>query len=768
MKITEGSRIKGRYKITTELSSTDLEKTYQVKDLDHPEKKSFIATRFSPMTYIKNNNERVLRVSRLGEFQKDKISVRKPISLKIKGLIGTLLNRKFPITILQILGGHNPENSFLLSTGFEFLEIPLNDIQEAFSLSIKNLGQVCHRESIPDLIATFEEDGEFYIIQELIEGQSLNDSFSHSRSWEQSKVLDLLIKILEILVLLHKSNIKHLNLHPGCFRYRIANHQLVLTDFAVFQGIVAAVVNTKLDGNLIQMGIPGYAAPEQAQGQCKFSSDIYAVGMMGVQALTGIHPTKLLKDPETGTKIWRYAIPDQNTRLVKILEGMTANAFQRYRDATDVLETLQNLRAQQQQEIDRKRQDLKNRQEQCERQEKENAKADRRQRQRKYALLILCLILSVGSFSLGPLVYQLYQRTKLEKYVRDCQINFRSEEPNLANTTLTTLAMKVDAACENVLINSQASIRDQAAAQLQRGIVSLVLWKNEKELGNQIGAEVKLTEAIASFTTAAEHYGQASFYLGLSTVIQAHTPSQSNSPQPYFSSLFEEYSRAAEDYYKNHRLVDNNDIPILVKLAFFRIRIGNYNSQDIENVNQIFEKAKEHQPESLPLKYNHAILNISIGNYQEAIALLGGVANQVADNSDMHDFVYQTLGFVHLKLALSELSWSIGLNNFNAAQEAFSKIKSSKEKEIFTPYQELLERCITTPNTGVEEHNAISCNPSVMISQIVSFDKNENELFPIFPVYSCQENPALAITEEALTNKVLEPAFTELCSSDFW
>ena len=84
---------------------------------------------------------------------------------------------------------------------------------------------------------------------------------------------------------------------------------MALTDFAVFQGIAATIIKTNLDGSPIQTGIPGYAAPEQVQGNLEFSSDIYAVGMMGIQALTGKHPTKLSEDAETGTKIWRYATP---------------------------------------------------------------------------------------------------------------------------------------------------------------------------------------------------------------------------------------------------------------------------------------------------------------------------------------------------------------------------------------------------------------------------------------------------------------------------
>ncbi|WP_240039115.1 MULTISPECIES: hypothetical protein [Okeania] len=50
----------------------------------------------------------------------------------------------------------------------------------------------------------------------------------------------------------------------------------------------------------VAVGTPGYMPGEQSNGQPKLSSDIYAVGMVGIKALTGKDPHNLQKDSKTG------------------------------------------------------------------------------------------------------------------------------------------------------------------------------------------------------------------------------------------------------------------------------------------------------------------------------------------------------------------------------------------------------------------------------------------------------------------------------------
>ncbi|MFH7026215.1 MAG: hypothetical protein ACHBN1_12625 [Heteroscytonema crispum UTEX LB 1556] len=98
----------------------------------------------------------------------------------------------------------------------------------------------------------------------------------------------------------------------------------------------------------IAIGTPGYMPREQAEGNPRLSSDIYAVGVIGIQAWTGVFldprcSHKLPKHPDTGEIIWRTQAQD-NSKLADILDAMVRYHFnQRYPTAKSALQALQQL-----------------------------------------------------------------------------------------------------------------------------------------------------------------------------------------------------------------------------------------------------------------------------------------------------------------------------------------------------------------------------------------------------------------------------------------
>ncbi|WP_413199197.1 tetratricopeptide repeat protein [Nostoc piscinale] len=199
-------------------------------------------------------------------------------------------------------------------------------------------------DRIPQLLAYFEENAEFYLVQEFIPGHDLSKELVAGKTLSQDQVILLLQEILEILEFVHQQNVIHRDINPRNLLRRDADSKLILIDFGAVKQITTQVVTPEGQTKAtVAIGTPGYLPSEQAQGTPKFSSDIYAVGVIAIQALTGIPAEELEKDAETNEIIWENKVqvsPD----LARFLNKMVCYDFrQRYASATIALAALKKL-----------------------------------------------------------------------------------------------------------------------------------------------------------------------------------------------------------------------------------------------------------------------------------------------------------------------------------------------------------------------------------------------------------------------------------------
>lgn len=199
-----------------------------------------------------------------------------------------------------------------------------------------------NHNQIPQLLAYFQENHEFYLVQELIEGHNLCEELPPGKQLTEAEVILLLQNILEPLTFVHQQQVIHRDIKPPNLIRRYQDNRIVLIDFGAVQELAATeVINlegaTKLVTNI---GTPGYMPSEQTTGKARFSSDIYAVGVIGIQALTGKMAQELPEDPQTAEIVWRNEIK-VNPRLAKVLERMVRYDFrERYYSAVEALEAL--------------------------------------------------------------------------------------------------------------------------------------------------------------------------------------------------------------------------------------------------------------------------------------------------------------------------------------------------------------------------------------------------------------------------------------------
>ncbi|NET33616.1 MAG: tetratricopeptide repeat protein [Cyanothece sp. SIO1E1] len=226
----------------------------------------------------------------------------------------------------------------------------LQTARRLFNTEAQALYQLGHHDQIPRLLAHFEQNREFYLAQEFIEGKPLTQSLQLGRPWPEADVIALLQDILAILACVHQQNVIHRDIKPANLIRRQLDGRIVLIDFGAVKQATTVLINAQTGGlKTIAIGTEGYMPKEQLGGSPRFSSDVYAVGMLGIQALTGLHPTRLDEDLQTSEIHWRDRTPQVSPELAAILDRMVRYDFRtRYPTATDALTALLPLSKQRQ------------------------------------------------------------------------------------------------------------------------------------------------------------------------------------------------------------------------------------------------------------------------------------------------------------------------------------------------------------------------------------------------------------------------------------
>ncbi|MBD2067101.1 protein kinase [Leptolyngbya sp. FACHB-671] len=213
----------------------------------------------------------------------------------------------------------------------------LGNARRLFLTEAETLQKLGKHDQIPQLLAYFEEEDEFYLVQELIEGHTLTFELRQGKSWSEIQVCHMLHQVLSVLAFIHHQGVIHRDIKPDNLIRRRHDHKLVLVDF----GIVKQVVAQGQPKTTIVAGTPGYMPTEQCLGKPRPSSDLYALGIIGVQALTGLSPSDLPEDPDTGELIWQPLAP-VGDELVAILRRMVRFHFKdRYQSAEEVLQAIE-------------------------------------------------------------------------------------------------------------------------------------------------------------------------------------------------------------------------------------------------------------------------------------------------------------------------------------------------------------------------------------------------------------------------------------------
>ena len=126
---------------------------------------------------------------------------------------------------------------------------------------LEKLGQ---HDQIPRLLAYFEENQEFYLVQDFIEGHTLSTELPPGHRWSERKAILMLQDVLQTLEFVHSYGVIHRDIKPHNLIRRQNDGRLVLIDFGAVKQIRDLRITTHalLTYKTISIGTQGYMPTE--------------------------------------------------------------------------------------------------------------------------------------------------------------------------------------------------------------------------------------------------------------------------------------------------------------------------------------------------------------------------------------------------------------------------------------------------------------------------------------------------------------------------
>lgn len=200
----------------------------------------------------------------------------------------------------------------------------LDMARDLFKREAKILGMIGNHPQLPRLLDYFESDQEFFLVQEYINGLTLQQEVKRGGPFTEAGVKQFLCEILSMVQYVHDNHVIHRDIKPANIIRRDQDKKLVLIDFGAVKDKVNPALAASSDHTALTayaIGTPGYAPPEQMAMRPVYASDIYALGVTCVYLLSAKAPKDMSYDPNTGELLWREQVHISD-HFAKVLQKM--------------------------------------------------------------------------------------------------------------------------------------------------------------------------------------------------------------------------------------------------------------------------------------------------------------------------------------------------------------------------------------------------------------------------------------------------------------
>jgi tetratricopeptide (TPR) repeat protein len=221
---------------------------------------------------------------------------------------------------------------------------------DRFLREIKIAAQLQHPHILP-LLDSGEAGGFLYYVMPYIEGESLRDRLTHKGELPVAEATRLLRDVADALSYAHGQGVVHRDIKPD--NVMLSGRHALVMDFGVAKAVSEATGRQSLTTVGVALGTPAYMAPEQAAADphVDHRADIYALGAMGYELLTGRPPfTGLTPQQVLASHVTEAPKPVTQQRAAcppalaeVIMRCLAKRPADRWQSAEEVVERLEAL-----------------------------------------------------------------------------------------------------------------------------------------------------------------------------------------------------------------------------------------------------------------------------------------------------------------------------------------------------------------------------------------------------------------------------------------
>ena len=215
--------------------------------------------------------------------------------------------------------------------------------KDLFDREAETLAKLGVHPQIPRLLDYFEDNQQFYLVQEYVKGHNLHQEVKKRGPFSEAGVKQFLSELLPILKYIHEQKVIHRDIKPANLIRRQTDRKLVLIDFGAVKNPVNSVManaDSQTAFTNFAVGTQGFAPPEQMAMRPVYASDIYAVGATCLYLLTGKSPKAIEVDINTGELLWEKLVK-VSPQFAKVLKTMLeVSVRHRYKSAQELMDAL--------------------------------------------------------------------------------------------------------------------------------------------------------------------------------------------------------------------------------------------------------------------------------------------------------------------------------------------------------------------------------------------------------------------------------------------